>query len=236
MAVVPDFDEVSEEVSAEHLLRLASAIEHARKQGNLTSCIFTGTAAGVGVTTLATRVRDVLEAMGRPTVLLDSSGTPPPPSRASSQNGASGEPASQRGSRSTALLRKVTAETETRQESLVLTDTAPLPISAETEYLARFVDCAIVVVESGTTTRAQLLAALNTLQRLDVAAVGFVLNRVKLAQADPAFRRSVQDIDEHHRTLSMSTVRRTERTSQVAEELSPPVFRQREFNAEGFGA
>jgi uncharacterized protein involved in exopolysaccharide biosynthesis len=221
MAVVPDFDEVSEEVSAEHLLRLASAIEHARKQGNLTSCIFTGTAAGVGVTTLATRVRDVLEAMGRPTVLLDSSGTPPPPSRASSQNGASGAAASQRGSRSTALLRKVTAETETRQESLVLTDTAPLPISAETEYLARFVDCAIVVVESGTTTRAQLLAALNTLQRLDVAAVGFVLNRVKLAQADPAFRRSVQDIDEHHRTLSMSTVRRTERTSQVAEELLP---------------
>jgi len=32
MAVVPDFDEVSEEVSAEHLLRLASAIEHARNR------------------------------------------------------------------------------------------------------------------------------------------------------------------------------------------------------------
>ncbi len=226
MAVLPDFDEVSNEVSAEHLLRLSSAIEHARKQGDLNSCIFTGTAAGVGVTTLATRVRDVLEAMGRPTVLLDSSGTPPAASRAGSQNSAPDQHAAQRGSRSTALLRKVAAETETRQESLVLTDTAPLLISAETEYLARFVDCAIVVVESGTSTRAQLLAALNSLQRLDVGAVGFVLNRVKLDKADPAFRHSVQEIEKHHQAQSMSTSRRTEsrrteRTSQVAEELLP---------------
>ena len=221
MAVLPDFDEVSGDVAAEHLLRLSSAIEHARKQGDLNSCIFTGTAAGVGVTTLAIRVRDVLESMGRATVLLDSSGTPPPASHAASQDGMSEQPAAQRGSRSTALLRQVAVETETGVESLVLTDTAPLLISAETEYLARFVDCAIVVVESGTTTRGQLLAALTTLQRLDVAAVGFVLNRVKLAMADPAFRRSVQDIEEHHRAQSKSTAKRAERTSQLADKLMP---------------
>jgi uncharacterized protein involved in exopolysaccharide biosynthesis len=221
MAVLPDFDEVSEVVAAEHLLRLSSAIEHARKQGELNSCIFTGTAAGVGVTTLATRVRGVLESMGRPTVLLDSSGTPPPASHAATHGGISDQPAAQRGSRSTALLRQVAVETETREESLVLTDTAPLLISAETEYLARFVDCAIVVVESGATTRAQLLAALTTLQRLDVAAVGFVLNRVKLALADPAFRLSVQGIEMHHQAQSTSSTRRAERTSQLAEELLP---------------
>ena len=221
MAVLPDFDEVSEGAAAEHLLRLSSAIEHGRKQGGLNSCILTGTAAGVGVTTLAIRVRDVLESMGRRTVLLDSSGTPPPVSHAVSQNRMSDQPAAQRGSRSTALLRQVAVETEAREESLVLTDTAPLLISAETEYLARFVDCAIVVVESGTTTRAELLAALTTLQRLDVAAVGFVLNRVKLAMADPAFRRSVQDIEKHHDAQSMSKPRRAERTSQLADELLP---------------
>ena len=69
MAVLPDFDEVPDEVAAEHLLRLSATIEHARKQGSLKSCIFTGTSSGAGVTTLATRVRDILEAMGRPTVL-----------------------------------------------------------------------------------------------------------------------------------------------------------------------
>ena len=171
---------------------------------------------------MATRVCDVLEAMGRPTVLLDSSGTSAPARARSATSAASAdEAAAKRGSRSTALLKKVAAETEMQQESLVLTDTAPLLISAETEYLARFVDCAIVVVESGVTTRAQLLAAVNTLQRLDVAAMGFVLNRVKLAKADPAFRRSIQDIEKHHQAQSMSSARRTVRTSPMADGFIP---------------
>lgn len=212
MAVLPDFDEVSDEVAAEHLLRLSAAIEHARKQGTLKSCIFTGTSSGTGVTTVVTRVRDILEAMGRPTVLLDASGTPPPASRASAAvsgiESASGQPATQTGSRSTALLQRVAAETEMQRESLVLTDTAPLAISAETEYMVRFVDCAIVVLESGVTTRAQVLASLNTLQRLEVAAVGFVLNRVGLAKADPEFRNSVREIEKHLQAQSLSASRR----------------------------
>ena len=215
MAVLPDFDEVSDEVASEQLLRLSSTIEHARQQGDLKNCIFTGTAAGTGVTTVATRVRDVLEAMGRPTVLLDASGTPLPSAHG---NGAKGQPATQRGSRSTALLQQVTAETEMRQENLVLTDTAPLLISAETEYLARFVDSAIVVVESGVTTRPQLLAAVSALQRLGVGTVGFVLNRVKLATADPAFRKSIHDIENHLQAQGMSASRRTVRTEYPATE------------------
>jgi polysaccharide biosynthesis transport protein len=221
MAVLPDFDEASDEVVSEHLLRLSAAIEHARTQGTLKHCIFTGTAAGTGVTTVATRVRDILEAMGRPTVLLDASGTPPPAPRTNDPNEALDHPATERGSRSTALLQKVAAETEMRAESLALTDTAPLLISAETEYLARFVDSAIVVIESGVTTRAQLLAVMNALQRLDVGTVGFVLNRVGLAKADPAFRRSLHDIEEHHRAQGLSASRRTVRNSKMAEESSP---------------
>ena len=100
--------------------------------------------------------------------------------------------AQQRGSRPSALLKQLADESKTQGEGLVLTDTAPLALSAETEYLARFVDCAIVVVQSGVTTRAQLREAAATLQKLDVAAVGFVLNRVGLEKADPAFRLSVE--------------------------------------------
>jgi polysaccharide biosynthesis transport protein len=214
MAVLPDFDEVSEEVSAEHLLRLSAAIEHARKQDSLDNCIFTGTSSGVGVTTVVSRVNDMLKAMGRPTVLLDSSGTPPPTPRAASSKDQS---ATEPGTRSTALLRQVADQSRMEEENLVLMDTAPLLISAETEYLARFVDCAIVVVESGVTTREQLLAAAATLQRLDVAVVGFVLNRAKLAIADRAFRNSVHEIEKHHRAQSMSSARRPERTSPLAE-------------------
>ena len=52
MAQLPDFDEVSDEVAEEHLLRLASSIEFAANDGQLTSCVFTGTGPGVGVTTI----------------------------------------------------------------------------------------------------------------------------------------------------------------------------------------
>jgi hypothetical protein len=104
-------------------------------------------------------------------------------------------------------------ETETEEQSLVLTDTAPLAVSAETEYLARFVDCAIVVIESGRTTRAELREAAKTLERLDVGAVGFVLNRIGLAKADPAFRNSVEAVEKHLLAQGNSGARRTDRRS-----------------------
>ncbi|MGA3262813.1 MAG: hypothetical protein ABSC47_02075 [Terracidiphilus sp.] len=239
MAQLPDFVEVSDGVAEEHLLRLAAAIEYARKQGNLKNCIFTGAAPGTGVTTLVTRVRDMLQAMGRKTLLVDAAGSPshaPRPSLAGS-----GQPdtqalvATQRGSRPTALLQQMAEETQTQEESLVLADTAPLAVSAETEYLARFVDCAIVVVESGVTTRAQLREAASILQRLDVAAVGFVLNRVGMEKADPAFRLSVRAIETHLLSQGGSNARRAVRSRPLVADAAPadatsfketPVLRQ----------
>ncbi len=197
MAQLPDFDEVSGGVAEEHLLRLSAAIEHARKQGEVKNCIFTGTGPGVGVTTVVTRVREMLEAMGRPTVLVNASGTPAPPRTASRRGGENGGSATESGTRSTALLRQVAERTAKQEDSLVLTDMAPLAISGETQYLARYVDCAVVVVESGTTTRAQLREAAHALQRLEVAAAGFVLNRIGKAKADPAFLTSLAAVEKH---------------------------------------
>jgi hypothetical protein len=223
MAQLPDFYEVPVGVTEEHILRLAASIEHARKQGNLKSCIFTGTGPGTGVTTLIGKVRDLLETMGRPTMLVDATGTAASVAPAS-ENGLAGTQAlvaQQRGSRQSALLKQMTDEGNARGESLVLADTAPLVLSAETEYLARFVDCAIVVVESGVTTRAQLRDAAATLQKLDVAAVGFVLNRVGLEKADPAFRLSVKAIEEHLDSQSSSMARRGSRNRPIGEETEP---------------
>ena len=217
IAQLPDFDEVSGGVAEEHLLRLATAIEYARKQGDLKSLILTGSGAGTGVTTVVRRLRGMLEAMGRTTVLVDASGTPPPAERSNSGGQAEQALATIQGpSRSSALVRQMAEETETQDGSIVLTDTAPLVVSAETEYLARHVDCAIVIVASGITTRAQLRETAATLQRLDVAAVGFVLNRIGLRTADPAFRQSVQAIEDHLSTQrSESDAQRTVRTEPV---------------------
>jgi uncharacterized protein involved in exopolysaccharide biosynthesis len=216
LAQLPDFREVSKGAAEEYMLRLASAIEHARKQGNLKNCIFTGTGSGVGVTTLVNRVGELLESMGRPIVLVDATGAAV--SRA--VDGAQALVPAERVSRPSVLLQQMAAGTETEEGRLVLTDTAPLAVSAETEYLARFVDCAIVIIESGVTTRAQLREAAATLQRLNVGAVGFVLNRVGLAKADPAFRASVEAVEKHLKAQGSNAARRTERHSPLAPEQS----------------
>jgi hypothetical protein len=213
MVQLPDFTEVPDGVAEEYLLRLASSIEHARKQSNLRSVVFTGTGSGTGVSTLVQRVGEILEAMGRPTVLADATGTAGmvPDADFPGNGGALGLVPVRRASRPNALLQKMAEEMETQGESLMMTDTAPLAVSAETEYLARFVDCTIVVIESGKTTRGELRNAAETLQRLDVPAVGFVLNRVGLAKADPAFRVSVQAIEKHLQAQGGAVSRRTKR-------------------------
>lgn len=236
LAQLPNFNEVSEGVAEEYMLRLASAIEHGRKQGSLRNCIFTGTGPGTGVSTLVNRVRTMLEAMGRTTILVDATGArlPVQHSSADPKGADSGSAESAlhlvpggRVTRPTALQR-MAEEAETEEDSLVLTDTAPLSVSAETEYLARFVDCAVVVIESGVTTRDALRETAQTLQRLNVGTVGFVLNRVGLAKADHAFRASVEAVETHLRAQGASASRRKERSSPsgseepVGENPAPP--------------
>jgi uncharacterized protein involved in exopolysaccharide biosynthesis len=233
MAQLPDFNEVGESVAEEHIFRLSAAIEHAHQFGSLRSCIFTAIGPGAGVTTILTQVRTMLNAMGRSVTVVDTSGTPPP-AAASTEAVAPGSTslvAIQRGSRSSALLQKFAEEKQAPAQRLILTDTAPLPISAETEYLARFVDAVIVVVESGVTTRAQLRAAANTLQRLEASAVGFVLNRIRMKSADPVFRQLIQDTERHLHTQSRPSRRRPEMNSPglPAQERTTPAMPSQSF-------
>jgi polysaccharide biosynthesis transport protein len=228
LALLPDFSEVTEGVAEEYTLRLASAIEHGRKQGNLKNCIFTGTASGTGVSTLVNKVRGMLEAMGRPTVLVDATGAHAPTSRDDSagrnelleSEGTQSLVKMHRVSRPTALLQQMADRTETEEETLVLTDTAPLLVSAETEYLARFVDCAIVVIQSGVTTRAQLRETATMLQRLSVGSVGFVLNRVGMAKADPAFRAALEAVEKHLEAQAAQATRNPEKQRAVTPEFA----------------
>ncbi|HEY3629184.1 MAG TPA: hypothetical protein VGL00_23040, partial [Terracidiphilus sp.] len=164
LAQVPDFQQVASQVGEECLLRVAEALEHACRQNGWKRCMITGAAHGVGASTLAARVTAMLEGMGRSTVVVNASATPAP-------------------SRET-LLQQIAGMTD--EETIALTDALPLLGSGETRYLARFVDSAIVVIQSGLTTHAQLREIAKSLQRLDVAAVGFVINRVSISKADAA--------------------------------------------------
>ena len=212
MAQLPDFDEVSDEAAEEHLLRLATGIEFACKDGQLTSCVFTGTGPGVGVTTIATRVREMLGVLGKEAVLVDAAGPVPAEHRTGTEL--------QRSTRATSLTSQTVEGTASACEGLMLTDTAPLAVSAEAEYMARRADCTILVMESGVTTRAQLHAAANSLQRLNAAAVGFVLNRVSLANADEDFRNSVCEVERHLRVQGRTAARTVKQSPRMAPETA----------------
>jgi len=217
MVQLARFSDVSPGVAEDQMLRLTAAIDHACRQGNLKNCIFTGVGPGAGVTTIATRVQSMLQAMGHDSVLVDASGVlvksvqAPAGGNRRSVALTTTEP----GKRSASLMQQLAEEGES-DECLILTDTAPLVISAETEYLARHVDAAIMVIEAGVTTRTQLRHAAETLQRLNVPAVGYVLNKVALATADAPFLHTVQAMEQHQGGQGRSLFHAREQTRPLA--------------------
>ena len=220
MAQLPDFDEVPDEVAEEHLLRLATGIEFASKDGHLTSCVFTGTGPGVGVTTIVTRVKEMLAVLGKEAVLVDAAGPVPAERRSGTSDELTTAGTELQRSSPASLIPQTGEETASGREGLVLTDTAPLTVSAEAEYTARRADCTILVIESGKTTRAQLRVAASSLQRLNAAAVGFVLNRVSLKNADESFRHSVSEVERHLRVQGRTAARTVAQGSRIVPEAA----------------
>ena len=211
IAVLPDFDEVSDEAAAEHLLVIARAIDQARNQDRLKSCVFTAAAPGAGVSTIVAHVHQILRAMGRSVELVDSSGKPPSDLHVSTVKSVvrkTDEPGAVSRFSSTALVKRPDHDPNTQSAGnplpLLLIDAAPLLVSTRAEQLARSADCVIVVIESGVTTRAHLRAVVKALEPLEPGAVRFVLNRAGLAKADSAFRRSLSDMEKHLHSESIS--------------------------------
>lgn len=212
-ATLPDFSDVSEAAASECLLRLASAIDSVCREGGIKSCIFVGTRSGAGVTTIAGRVRDALAAQGRITREADERVSP----TALGLEAGDADDLAEENARATALLQRVVEEVEGRRNGLVVGEAAPLTVSAGPESLVRSAACTIVVIESGVTTRAQLRETVRNLQQLNPAAVRFVLNRARLKNADPAFRRAIKEMEGRLRSRSGSE-ERTVRDARVAAE------------------
>jgi hypothetical protein len=181
MGELPDFAEAPGEYSEVDLLRLANGIAHSCKRGRTRRCVFTGTGHGAGVTTLALRVKQSLDILDRPTMLVDAAGAPHPavaPSAEALQSaGLSGDWES--------------GESGKRRDELVITDAEPIASSPDTEYLARFADCVLVVIESGVTTRAELRRTVSCLEKLNAVAVQYVVNRIKQAYSGRSLSESV---------------------------------------------
>jgi hypothetical protein len=214
-AVLPDFSEAGNEVAAANLTPLATAIDSAFKAHKLTNCVFAGWGPGAGATSVATRVKGMLEALGNAPLLVNAADV----STAAPSGGASWEQAAaEHGGLTEALLRHAGDTSGGHRGQIVLANAAPLATSAETEWLVGHADYAIVVIASGATTHAELRAVANLLGRLKASSVGVVLNRVKLANADPAFRRSIEEMAQEAQNQSRLVEQQTLETLRFAVE------------------
>jgi polysaccharide biosynthesis transport protein len=77
----------------------------------------------------------------------------------------------------------------------VLIDAAPLLTSAETEYLARFADVTILVSESAKTKKADLKRTARLLERLNVAGVAVIINKVGLLRAEKTLKHDLAEFE-----------------------------------------
>jgi capsular polysaccharide biosynthesis protein len=219
IGVLLDTNEFSDEVAEEYFFRLAAGIDNAVCNGGARSFLFTSSAHEAGTSTVIKRLSEELRALNLKTRTIraaTSGGTDGSRRRAFSRpelllrEWNDGDETQQAAFISGVSFNRPplrmdgdapparSAEQALQQASVgydvVLIDSDPMPRSANTEYLARAVDATVIVVKAGTTTKQELRRAARLLERLQVAGIAVVLNKIQLERADRDLRRELRGL------------------------------------------
>lgn len=212
IGVLLDDRDITQRVFDECTLRLAAGIDHAKRVSNARTFVVTAVNSNAGTTSIVENLGSTLARLGHKTLTIDASGNTNPVAYATlgindaeTVAGAASNFGSQElqpvssvklqastvfpqalssqispvGNFVTKTFQKLTSEYD-----VVLIDTAPLLISAETEYLARAADVTVLIAEAGKTRKRKLTRAARLLEKLDVAGVAAVINKVRLLRAE----------------------------------------------------
>jgi polysaccharide biosynthesis transport protein len=205
--------DVTMQVFDECTLRLAAGIDQAARTSSVHTIVLTSVTAGAGTTSIVENLGSTLAKLGRKTLTIDATGATAPVAyvtlnlNQSAHRGVGGVPIIRPDADlwSTAVIAqpfaaKVTPLTNfmdqafkdlTTDYDVVLIDAAPILISAETEYLARFADVTILIAEAGSTTKAQLIRASRLLERLQIPGMATIINKIAFRWANRATREDL---------------------------------------------
>ena len=183
LATLPAHDEALEAVIAEDVLRLTGAVTSAYRTKGVRSFLFTAVSAATDVEPLSRMLLDKLRQFGINACITSVADLLLPidpeqrvdPEGLSSAGHNSISPV-QTGLQGFADLNLASLQV---RHGLVLVRASQPFESAETEYIARRADATILVVESAGTTRSELVRAENAPHRLQLPAVGVVLQEIK---------------------------------------------------------
>jgi polysaccharide biosynthesis transport protein len=205
--------EVSMQIFDEGTLRLAGGIDQAARTAGVRTIVLTSINAGGGTTSIVEHLGGTLAKLGRKTLTIDSSGVTSPVAYVTlnleqSVHRTVGNVHVSRQEAdvpSTAViaqpfspklppLKNIMGQAFkdlTIDFDIVLVDTAPILISAETEYLARFADVTILIAEAGKTTKVQLTRAARLLERLQIPGMAVIINKISYRWANRATREDL---------------------------------------------
>ncbi|MGA2349503.1 MAG: hypothetical protein ABSF70_03640 [Terracidiphilus sp.] len=226
LGVLLDNREFRREIAGEYYFRLAAGIDHAVRNSGARVFMFTSPAHGCGTSTVVRELSDKLRSLDlrtRMIVASDIEGLEAHPNNASWRSELvllqGLNRTSEIQSTSIAPLAAVHDHKGNRMESeipapntvmrtlhhageqydVILIDANPLPISAHTEYLARVSDATVLVTRSGMTTKEELDRSARLLERLEVAGVAVVLNKIGLDRADRALKSELRTYEQSYR-------------------------------------
>jgi uncharacterized protein involved in exopolysaccharide biosynthesis len=221
--LLDDYDFRSE-IGSEYYFRLAAGIDHAVRNSGARTFLFTAPVHGSGTTTvvktlgeklrsLDLRVRVIVTAVpddlkGGPGQSITPTDIPIRGRMNSNEAMVSSlpalptvfDPSGPRGGSEGAMPNPVVRTLHQASEpyDVILIDGDPLPTSANTEYLARVCDATVLVVSSSTSTRQELERSAGLLERLEVAGVAVVLNKVGKGRVDRAMRTELLRYEESY--------------------------------------
>jgi uncharacterized protein involved in exopolysaccharide biosynthesis len=238
LGVLLDTREFRREIASEYYLRLAAGIDHAVRSSGARIFLFTSPSHGSGTSTVVREVSDKLRSLDLRTHTIMASaseGLDIPPGdtlwrsrlllqrRGKTDDVRALTPVTAvhdrveygRGQDVLAHNPVVRSMNHASEEcDVILIDASPLPISAHTEYLARVSDVTVLVVKSSATTKQELSRSARLLERLDVAGVAVVLNKISQERTDRALKKELHEYEQsfmQHRTASIIDPARRER-------------------------
>jgi polysaccharide biosynthesis transport protein len=227
--------EVTLQAFDEGTLRLAGGVDQAARTANVRTIVLTSVNAGAGTSSIVENLGGTLAKLGRKTLTIDSSGATAPVAYVTldteqSSHRAVGGVQARRPDADTWSTAVITQSFSPKLSPLinfmdqafkdlttgydiVLIDAAPVLISAETEYLARFADLTILIVEAENTTKAQLIRAARLLERLQVPGMGVIINKVSTNRVN---RATLEDLKAFEVRMGSGTVKWTSSWSKTA--------------------
>ncbi len=183
LGILSAHDDVSQDELNNNVLRMAGSVQSAQHTKGVRTLLFTGVTSQIEVESLSRMLLEKLRTIGVRACRIETADLLLPvnvnraihPEMPMSSQVRSVPPLPEV---SEGFVRANLAALQAKY-TVVLIQASSLRDSAETEYVARCTDATILVAQCAVTTRAELLQAAEHLQRLQVPAIGVVLQGVR---------------------------------------------------------